>query len=83
VLAGWFNVHCPAKERRSNSTGQSMNHHIKEKKMKKKPDNDYLCFIINEIKTGVKVTPGKPAIIHCYETSYEIVPGRNHEQAVG
>ncbi len=31
--------------------------------MKKKPDNDYLCLIINETKTGVKVTPGKPSII--------------------
>jgi hypothetical protein len=40
-----------------------MNHHIKVRKMKKKPDNNYLCLIINETKTGVKVTAGKPAII--------------------
>jgi hypothetical protein len=40
-----------------------MNHHIKERKMKKKPDNNYLCFTNNETKTAVKVTPGKPAII--------------------
>jgi hypothetical protein len=40
-----------------------MNHHIKGRKMKKKPVNNYLCLINNETKTGVKVTQDKPVIV--------------------
>ena len=40
-----------------------LNHHIKERKMKKKPDNNYLCLVSNDTKTGVKVTQDKPVMV--------------------